>query len=397
VESLGGLTHPELRFKDGLKELQQRYVAAKDSKDCTKVVIEAYLALRHESVDLVWPAVQQKIGSYNRKKALEIKAIMDAAAGPNGEKLSKQATMLPSLQALVEGVGKVMAGMKFQSGKAPLSEFSSWLSDFDPTEHRIEVPGQYFTYSDRPPAVERHEWLSAVDPTLRVMSSIRKPKRIGLLGSGGGEFLFLVKGGEDLRNDERIELIFTLMNSIVERKMASDQTTVVPATAADGANKSNQQEGQGAQGLRARTYAVIPMTSKIGILEWVHNTVPLQAIISEEMALDADFCRLNHLPDASGTSNGATVDLSRLEAYTKRARWVGESNSAEDYHRMFAKADEQQASQVFRSLSESFPTDFLRRRLLAMSSNAETFLTLRSEFAKTLAISSLFGYILGLG
>ena len=36
-------------------------------------------------------------------------------------------------------------------------------------------------------------------------------------------------------------------------------------------------------------------------------------------------------------------------------------------------------------------------RLISMSSNPETFLTLRTEFAKTLAISSLFGYILGLG
>ncbi len=32
-----------------------------------------------------------------------------------------------------------------------------------------------------------------------------------------------------------------------------------------------------------------------------------------------------------------------------------------------------------------------------MSNTAEVFLTIRSEFAKSLAISSIFGYILGIG
>ncbi len=32
-----------------------------------------------------------------------------------------------------------------------------------------------------------------------------------------------------------------------------------------------------------------------------------------------------------------------------------------------------------------------------MSSSAEVFITIRSEFAKSLAISSMFGYVLGVG
>ena len=384
VEALGGLTHPELRFKDGMKALQERYVAFKDSKDCAKVVTECYLALRKSSVETSWPAVQSKIGSYNKKKAAEIKTIIDGIAGPNGEKL--KSSLLPTLQGLVEAIGKIMGGMKFTVGKAPVSEFSTWLSDFDSTEHRLEIPGQYLTYKDRPPAVERHEMLTAVDPFLRLISSIRKPKRIGLLGSGGGEYLFLVKGGEDLRNDERIELIFSLMNSIVEKKMACDQTSVLP--------KEGGNEVARSHGLRARTYAVIPMSSKIGILEWVSNTVPIQAIISEEMAKDAEFCAKN--PSLKGNT-AQSIELSKLEAFKSRAAWVGEANGADCYHKMFAKATKEQAEAVFASITATIPTDFLRRRLISMSSNPETFLTLRAEFAKTLAISSLFGYILGLG
>jgi DNA-dependent protein kinase catalytic subunit len=132
------------------------------------------------------------------------------------------------------------------------------------------------------------------------------------------------------------------------------------------------------------------MTSKIGILEWVHNTVPLQAILSEEMSKDAAFCGRN-------PSAGNPVELSQLEAFKMRMNWVGPSNEAESYHKMFSSADKTQADATYAAIASTLPTDFLRRHLLSMANNAETFLTLRAEFAKTLAISSLFGYILGLG
>lgn len=49
------------------------------------------------------------------------------------------------------------------------------------------------------------------------MSSIRKPKRIRIYGTDEKEYLFLVKGGEDLRLDQRIEQIFEVMNNMVSK------------------------------------------------------------------------------------------------------------------------------------------------------------------------------------
>ena len=40
------------------------------------------------------------------------------------------------------------------------------------------------------------------------MSSMRKPKRITIRGDNEKEYMFLVKGGEDLRMDQRIEQVF---------------------------------------------------------------------------------------------------------------------------------------------------------------------------------------------
>ncbi len=39
------------------------------------------------------------------------------------------------------------------------------------------------------------------------MSSMRKPKRVTMRGDNEREYMFLIKGGEDLRQDQRIEQV----------------------------------------------------------------------------------------------------------------------------------------------------------------------------------------------
>lgn len=46
------------------------------------------------------------------------------------------------------------------------------------------------------------------------MRSVRKPIRITIIGNDAKEYLYLVKFGEDLRQDQRIEQLFYLMNDI---------------------------------------------------------------------------------------------------------------------------------------------------------------------------------------
>lgn len=123
-----------------------------------------------------------------------------------------------------------------------------------------------------------------------------------ITGSDGKQSQFLVKGGEDLRNDERIELLFDLMNRVVSTSTSS--TTL---------NEDNLTRST--NNLRARTYSVIPMTSKMGIMEWVSNTQTLKAVISGEMALDENFCKEN--PDFCSSG-----DITRIEGATLREKWI---------------------------------------------------------------------------
>jgi hypothetical protein len=71
------------------------------------------------------------------------------------------------------------------------------------------------------------------------MASMRKPKRIIIRGHDEKEYPFLVKGGEDLRQDQRIEQLFEVMNVILSHDAACGQ-----------------------RNMQLRTYRVVPMTSR---------------------------------------------------------------------------------------------------------------------------------------
>jgi DNA-dependent protein kinase catalytic subunit len=109
-----------------------------------------------------------------------------------------------------------------------LSQFSQWLQDFDPSQSALEVPGQYSALregaADCAPCPHAHERVVAVEATVLVMASKQRPKRVAMLGSSGRRHVFLVKGGEDLRNDERVQQLFALMNAQVR---ALDSNTVL--------------------------------------------------------------------------------------------------------------------------------------------------------------------------
>ena len=71
------------------------------------------------------------------------------------------------------------------------------------------------------------------------MRSIRCPKRITVRGDDEREYRYLVKCGEDLRQDQRIEQLLQLMNDIYSQHAACTQ-----------------------RHLRIRTYQVVPMTPR---------------------------------------------------------------------------------------------------------------------------------------
>ena len=73
-----------------------------------------------------------------------------------------------------------------------------------------------------------------------VQRSIRRPKRLTVRGNDEKDYRYLVKCGEDLRQDERIMQLLTLMNHVYSRHATCRQ-----------------------RHLRLRTYHVVPMTTRL--------------------------------------------------------------------------------------------------------------------------------------
>ena len=199
------------------------------------------------------------------------------------------------------------------------------------------------------------------------------------------EKMFLVKGGEDLRNDERIELLFELMNSVVSSSSSSSSSS----SFASENMKNNYLSNSGARSsLKARTYTVIPMTSKVGILEWVCDTIPIKAVVTKEMYEDTIF-KLNN-PNFKSED-----DIQQTEAFKIRSHWLQKNDN--NYHTMFQNETELNGFNISKQINKILPNDFIRRKLLKMSNGPESYLTIRTEYSKSLSVSSLYGYILGLG
>jgi hypothetical protein len=401
VEALYGISHPELRWKDGLKALNDILAPKREGKtaqtqdmEANKQAQEYYLALRKGTLATEWVCVKDKIGLYNKTWAKKVRALADEAVGAGGERLLKLGRQSYELLNEKTKDSYEMSKAKFQSGTVSLQEFSTWLAEFDHITHEIDIPGQDTGSKgsdmiDIPGFNKVRETILSVDPFLLVMSSIRKPKRIKFYSSNGKEYKFLVKGGEDLRNDERVESLFMLMNSVVNSPETDFESSIGTSKLQLMALNKNHSDA-----FFARTYAVVPMTSKVGLLEWVNNTIPLKSVIGQQMAKDAVFAARNQ--GAFGSSRDE-ANVHFLTASNKRNKWVGNGNDGKTYHTMFKEKDKESALKIFAEVKEEIPDHFLRSYLLSMCSGPESFITLRAEFAKTLAASSIFGYVLGIG
>jgi DNA-dependent protein kinase catalytic subunit len=103
---------------------------------------------------------------------------------------------------------KVQETANLSQGYEKVSTFSEWLDQMDindfynPLEY-IEIPGQYEGLLSEP-VVEKNVKIASVKKTILILGSIRRPKRLTVHGSNEKDYHLLVKGGEDLRLDQRV-------------------------------------------------------------------------------------------------------------------------------------------------------------------------------------------------
>ncbi|KAF9205542.1 hypothetical protein BGZ49_003876 [Haplosporangium sp. Z 27] len=348
IFELRRLTNPDHLLKDWLEQT----VALFQSKSRNS---EQVIALYQDLHRLILDTSNPRLGSIAKAFAAKFGPRMESVCGKSGQKLATISNRDFNTNILKFCRNEILAkdAPKKQSDADLLKAYSPWLHSFQSSDHdgTIDIPGQYSGRA--PPHRGQIATIVRFDQRVLVMSSIRKPKRICILGSDEKEYLFLVKGGEDLRLDQRIQQLFSLMNDIMKKDPQCSQ-----------------------QKISIGTYKVIPMSGSLGILEWVDNTKPLRHCIEGEIAHKEIWKKTQ-------------------EQYNKFvASFKGDMMG---YHNLFMQGTREKVVKHMESLYSHFRDDYLRQSIAKLAASPEAFLMLRAEFAKSLAAINVCSYILGIG
>nr|XP_012645481.1 DNA-dependent protein kinase catalytic subunit isoform X3 [Microcebus murinus] len=350
INALEQLSNPELLFKDWTDDMRVELgQTPANKKNIEKMYERMFAALGDPRAP--------GLGAFRRKFIQAFGKEFDQHFGKGGSKLPRM-----KLSDFNDITNSLLCKMNKDS-KPPgnLRECSPWLSSFQVgfLREELEVPGQYDGRGK--PLPEYHARIAGFDERVKVMASIRKPKRIIIRGHDEREYPFLVKGGEDLRQDQRLQQLFQVMNVILSRDAACSQ-----------------------RDMQLRTYRVVPMTSRLGLIEWIENTVTLKDLLLNSMSQE---------------EKAAYVSSPRAPLYEYKD-WLTKMSGGcgiRAYMQMYKRANRTETVTSFRKRESKVPADLLKRAFVSMSVGPEAFLALRSHFASSHALMCVSHWVLGIG
>jgi FKBP12-rapamycin complex-associated protein len=182
-------------------------------------------------------------------------------------------------------------------------------------------------------------------PSVDVITSKQRPRKITLRGRDGKDYVFLLKGHEDLRQDERVMQLFGLVNALLVR---------------DPQTKKHD--------LKIQRYAISPLSHNCGLVGWVPNTETLHSLLR-------DFRSAKKIP--LNMENREMVKISP------------------DYDLLTVMQKVEVFTEALQKTSGQGSD--LYEILWLKSTTSEEWLERRTKFTRSLAVMSIVGYILGLG
>lgn len=182
-------------------------------------------------------------------------------------------------------------------------------------------------------------------PSVQVITSKQRPRKIVLRGGDGKDYVFLLKGHEDLRQDERVMQLFGLVNALLARD-----------------RRTNNYD------LNIQRYTISPLSHNAGVVGWVPHCDTFHSLVKDYR--ESKRIQLN-------MENREMLKL------------------CPDY-------DQLTTMQKVEIFSEALDLttgkgDDLYEVLWTKSTNSEEWLERRTKFTRSLAVMSMVGYILGLG
>ncbi|XP_071844608.1 serine/threonine-protein kinase ATR-like isoform X2 [Apostichopus japonicus] len=204
----------------------------------------------------------------------------------------------------------------------------------------VTLPSTQTAHKQHDPFPTTPVYISGFDDGVEVLASLQQPKKISIQGNDGKVYAMLCKPKDDLRKDNRLMEV----NGIINKCLMKD---------ADARWRQ----------LHIRTYAVIPLNEECGLIEWVPNTSGLRHILTRLYRQKGIF-------------------LSSAEI---KALFPAQIESLETKLRLFNT-----------KLLPKYPPVFGEWFLKTFPDPTSWYLS-RLSYARTAAVMSMVGYILGLG
>ena len=231
-------------------------------------------------------------------------------------------------------VFKKIAKQNAQIQNLELTYVSPALKDARDLE--LAVPG---TYQSGKPVIR----IQSCEPTAFVIQSKQRPRRFCMRGSDGHVHTFLLKGHEDIRQDERVMQLFGLVNTLLQN---------------DGECLKRH--------LSIQRYSATPLSTQSGLLGWVPNSDTLHVLIRDYREGRSILLNIEH----------------RIML-----------QMAPDYEMLSLM----QKVEVFNYAMDNTTGQDLYRVLWLKSKSSEAWLDRRTNYIRSLAVMSIVGYVLGLG
>lgn len=198
---------------------------------CTEIINDARLQQKH---------IQKLIFDYTAM-AVEMIELTNKQLPTKQPQFSIKA-IYPQLPALFAKPGFSQIILPIQRYMQPLL----------PALHQRNQPATSFN------AFPSHEvYICGMKDELHVLQSLQRPRRVTLLGSDGKPYLIMMKPDDDLRKDFRL----MEFNAVVKQYLHQN-------------SEARQRR------LNIRTYAVVPLNEKCGILEWLSDLQAFRHIVN---------------------------------------------------------------------------------------------------------------------
>ncbi|KAJ8107642.1 hypothetical protein OPT61_g8723 [Boeremia exigua] len=206
----------------------------------------------------------------------------------------------------------------------------------DAHDLELAVPG---TYQVGKPVIR----IMSFDPLASVIQSKQRPRKLEMQGSDGKPHTHILKGHEDIRQDERVMQLFGLCNTLLANDVESRK-----------------------RHLNIQRYAAVPLSTQSGLLGFVPNSDTLHVLIREYRDSRKILLNIEH-----------RIMLQMAPDY--------------DCLTLMQKVE------VFGYALDNTTGQDLYRVLWLKSKSSEAWLDRRTNYTRSLAVMSMVGYILGLG